>query len=131
MVKTHSEMLLAQGINKAVQHCNQASRDAGWWTNPDGTKVLDNPLAVSNKLLLIVTEVAEAAEGDRKDCMDTHLKLRKMLEVELADAAIRIFDLAGELGYDLGNTIIEKMQYNAHRADHKVEARGAPGGKRY
>ena len=40
-------------------------------------------------------------EGARKDLMDTHLKHRSMMEVELADAIIRIFDLAS-----LGNLIL-------------------------
>lgn len=54
-----------------------------------------------------------------------------MREVELADAVIRIFDLAGAYGMDLGGAIAEKLAYNAHRADHKPEARAAAGGKAY
>lgn len=54
-----------------------------------------------------------------------------MLEVELADAVIRIFDLAGSKGYDLGSTISEKLAFNLNRPDHKPEARLAEGGKKY
>ncbi len=39
-------------------------------------------------------------EGERKDLMDDKLPHRKMAEVELADALIRIFDYAGAYGYD-------------------------------
>jgi len=54
-----------------------------------------------------------------------------MLEVELADAVIRIFDMAGGLNLDLGGAIAEKLQYNASRADHKPENRRQPGGKAF
>lgn len=70
-------------------------------------------------------------EGHRKNLMDTHLPNRPMIEVELADAVIRIADLAGALDLDLGGAIAEKMAYNATRADHKPEARAGINGKVY
>lgn len=36
-----------------------------------------------------------------------------------------------ELGYDPLQIILEKVEYNKHRADHKREARAAEGGKKY
>lgn len=113
------------------EQCHLASRNAGWWTAKDGTRVQDNPYAFSNKLALIHSEVSEAMEGDRKGLMDDHLPHREMREVELADAVIRIFDLGGAYGMDLGSAIAEKMAYNAQRADHKPAARAAAGGKVY
>lgn len=44
---------------------------------------------------------------------------------------IRIADLAGALGLDLGGAIAEKMAFNAVRPDHKKEARESAGGKSY
>lgn len=112
--------------------CYTASYAAGWWVNPK-TKVdtRDNPMCFSQKLCLIHSEVSEAMEGDRKGLMDDKLPHREMREVELADAVIRIFDLAGAYGMDLGGAIAEKMQYNANRADHKIENRIKDGGKAY
>lgn len=98
---------------------------AGWWD------AADNPLIVPVKLMLAVTELAEACEGDRKTIPDTHLPHRSMLSVELADAVIRIVDLAGFLKVPLGTVIAEKEAYNASRADHKPEVRKAANGKRY
>ena len=81
--------------------------------------------------MLIVSEIAEAMEGERKDLMDDKLPHRKMAEVELADALISIFDYAGATKYDLGGAFVEKMEYNAHREDHKHENRLKPGGKKF
>lgn len=111
--------------------CHEASANAGWWTDINtGLPIVVTKTLVSEKLMLIVTEVAEAMEGNRKDCMDTHLTDRKMIEVELADAVIRICDLAGALGLDLGGAIAAKLEYNANRADHKIENRLKDGGKK-
>ena len=68
-------------------------------------------------------------EGHRKDLMDEKLRHRKAIEVELADALIRIFDLGGALSLDLGGAIVEKLAYNATREDHKLENRAEAGGK--
>lgn len=111
--------------------CHSRSYDAGWWTDSNGNSTLDNPLTVSNKLMLIVSEIAEAMEGDRKDLMDDKLPHRKAVEVELADAVIRIMDLGGALNLDIGGAMVEKMEYNAVREDHKKESREAAGGKKY
>jgi len=46
---------------------------------------------------LIITELAEAVEGDRKNLMDDHLPQYKMYQVEIADAAIRTLDFSGSM----------------------------------
>ena len=86
---------------------------------------------VGEMLALVHSEISEALEGHRKDLMDDHLPHRKMFEVELADAVIRIFDIAAGLGLDLGGAFEEKMEYNARRRDHQLEARRLAGGKKY
>lgn len=78
-----------------------------------------------------VSEVAEAMEGARKDLMDDHLPNRKMEEVELTDAVIRILDYAGGFNLDLQGAFEEKMAYNKTRADHSIESRKAANGKKF
>lgn len=80
-------------------------------------------------LCLIHSEISEAMEGERKNLMDDKLPHRKMAEVELADALIRIFDYAGAFGYDLEGAYQEKRAFNKQRADHKAEVRAQSGGK--
>jgi hypothetical protein len=86
---------------------------------------------IGELLMLTVSELSEALEGHRKNLMDDKLPHRKMFEVELADTIIRIFDMAGGLGLDLGGAFVEKMAYNAKREDHKLEARMGEHGKKY
>lgn len=103
--------------------------EQGWYTDPKtGNRIGRN---VGEMLMLIVSEIAEAMEGFRKELMDDHLPRRSMLEVELADALIRILDLAGYLGLDLGGAFVDKFQYNANRADHKLENRAKENGKKF
>lgn len=122
---------LRNGIYQLVRTSHGASKAAGWWNDLHTGEPL--PLTqerVGDKLMLIVTEIAEAKEGHRKGLMDTHLTDRKMIEVELADAVIRIADLAGMLGLDLAGAVIDKLAYNANRTDHKIENRKAANGKK-
>lgn len=104
-------------------------RHKKWWQNPHtGEAIFRN---VGELLMLTVSELAEAMEGHRKGLKDDHLPHREMFEVELADAFIRIADIAGGLGIDLAGAVAEKLEYNAKRADHTHEERVKDGGKKY
>ena len=103
--------------------------NAKWWHNiHTGEPIQRNK---GELLMLIVSEVAEAMEGERKGLADDKLPHRQMAEVELVDALIRILDYAAGFGYDLQGAFDEKMAYNAKRADHTHEARKAAGGKKF
>lgn len=182
-------------INEMAVQVFEQNKAAGWWDNMDRD--------INETLMLVVTEIAEATEGVRKDLMDDHLPHRKMEEVELADTLIRLLDLAGRYGwiyydkfantvlpalfgaysaddkpmspaaqhfalvktvtllafgtsqhggrsdvhytelvnglfyiaelrgYDLEDAVLEKLEYNKHRADHKRENRAAANGKKF
>ena len=108
------------------------STDHGFWE--------DEP-NISEKLMLIVTEVAEACEclrdtsgdmmpdpgflddpegqyaWDLKNMPETAFKsyVKNTFPDELADIVIRVADLAEHLGYDLDRHVRLKMEYNATR----------------
>lgn len=118
--------------NTLVAICHGASKDAGWWNDlKTGESIVTRQHVVGEKLMLAVSELAEAMEGHRKSLMDDKLPHRPMIEVELADAVIRISDLAGALGLDLGGAIAEKLAFNSVRPDHKPENRMLENGKKY
>jgi len=122
---------LAEYVDIIKDICYQASYNAGWWNDKEGKDIRSNPYTFSNKLMLIVSEISEAMEADRKGLMDDKLPHRKGTEVELADAIIRICDLAGAYNLRLGEALVEKMKFNSIREDHKLENRNAVGGKSY
>lgn len=118
----------------AVNHIVKVSHQMAvqWWTDPvTGEDLRKNPLQVPTKLLLMVCEIAEATEGDRKDTMDDHIPQFRSVEAEMADLIIRSGDLAGAKGWNVGAAARAKLIYNATRADHKTENRVKKGGKRY
>ena len=95
----------------------------------------DGNFNLSEKLMLIVSELGEAQEADRKDrranlkyflerqkvlvlesqirCFESSIK--DTVEDELADAIIRILDLCGYLGIDINKHIELKVWYNSIR----------------
>ena len=109
--------------------CHLPALEGGWWTDLATGKPKDRN--IGELLMLTVSELAEGMEGARKNLMDDKLPHRNMLEVELADAVIRIFDIAGGKGLDVAGAIEEKLAYNAIRADHKIEARKLDNGKKF
>lgn len=114
-------------LNHLAADCHAANQH--WWHDPaTGERLNRNK---GELLCLIHSEISECMEGERKGLMDDKLPDRKMAEVELADALIRIFDYAGAYGYDLDGAVAEKRAFNATRADHKAEARLAAGGKKW
>jgi hypothetical protein len=131
---------ITETLTSLQNEIHEGNAQAGWWTDiKSGTDLaLEARLGtrfgkalVAEKLCLVHSEISEAMEGARKSLPDDKLPHRAMLEVELADAVIRIFDLAGALKLDIGGAIQEKRAFNAVRPDHKIVNRLAENGKAY
>lgn len=132
MEKTMEEVLdqviMKDNINELVQICYGDASLAGW--HKEVPKDVEKYLQAT-QLMLIVSEISEAMEGVRKDLKDEKLTHRSAVEVELADAIIRIADFCGRWNLDLGGAVMEKLKYNKSRQDHKPENRQKDGGKKF
>ena len=100
-----------------------------WWVDINTGEPLQRN--VGEMLCLVHSEISEAMEGHRKGLQDDKLPYRSMFEVELADAIIRILDIAGGMKLDLGGAIFEKLVYNTKREDHSIKHRKSDNGKKY
>ena len=80
---------------------------------------------VPSELMLITNEISKAMEGWRKRRNETYV-------VSLIVALGSIYRLSDYYRIaDLGNIITEKRNFNASRADHKIENRLKDGGKAF
>lgn len=112
-------------IKEISKQIHDNARAKGFW---------DNERNMGEMLMLIVSEVAEAMEADRKSLFfegdiravkntESHSDfqvefqhhVKGTFEDELADICIRVFDLAHSRGIDLEAHIRTKMRYNATR----------------
>ena len=120
-----------------IKRAHGTAKEKGFW---------DTQRNVSEMLMLVVSELAEAQEALRKDHFAKPLSvvslshdlelantdeefelnvpewkekfeqhIKSSFEDEIADVAIRLFDLCGGLGIDLEKHIELKMKYNSMR----------------
>ena len=111
-------------FNKLAVTVFEQNKAVGWWDDMDR--------CVFQTLQLVVTEIAEATEGERKNLMDDKLPHRKMGEVELADALIRLLDLGGRYGwqyYGGVEQIHDETAFHASYMDFEVIRRKTISGK--
>lgn len=156
VLKTNTDFQksLAASIKGLQDVCHGIAVEGGWWEKSqeakDAQRLLDtngfeegSPIHkilvkqanegrnIAELLCLVHSEISEAMEGIRKNLDDDKLPHRKMLEVELADAIVRILDISGGFGLDVGSALVEKLIFNTTREDHKLENRLKPDGKSF
>ncbi len=103
-------------VQRIMNLANSNAEDKGFWEdyfqacNIKDKEVAKNMInnAIGNRLMLIVSEVAEAQEALRKNDFNNFAE-------ELADIVIRVCDLAGGLNVDLEQEIVKKMEINKSR----------------
>ncbi len=79
---------MKEQLNSLVKDIHSKNIEAGWWNDPEtGESLLNHkftPYVVATKIMMTVTELAEATEGYRKDLMDDKLPHRKITDFLLA-----------------------------------------------
>ena len=110
-------------LRELVKITHENARNKGFWEDwdsicwEDGLERNDSStlnieelfnLAISSRLMLIVSEVSEVLEALRKNDKEN-------FKEELADIVIRTCDLAGGLGVDLQEEILKKINKNKNR----------------
>jgi NTP pyrophosphatase (non-canonical NTP hydrolase) len=102
-----------KSFNTVQQACFDNAEAHGWW---------DEDRTFGDLIALIHTELSEAFEEYREGHLIDEVYYSEQkpdkpegVGVELADAVIRIMDLAGYFGIDLATLILEKHAYNVTR----------------
>ena len=118
MSESRGEQVIHDRMNTINILCDQAhsaAKAAGWWhpPNPKNRNLIFGPEIIPEKMMMIVTELGEAVREYSKHghAAPAHLDF----QYELADVAIRLFDIAGRFQIPLGDRIIGKMAKNKHR----------------
>ncbi len=93
-------------MNAISQDIAKWREEKGFYTPP--TIEGEDADFMLGKLMLVVTEVAEAAEAVRKGDLEN-------FKEEIADALIRLLDICGTMGIDPEEIIVQKMIINADR----------------
>lgn len=107
---------LALQLNLLCKSAHRAAKAKGWW---DKDAELPPVASITTRLALIHSEVSEALEcirdGDWETAFEDDGKPTG-LGSELADVVIRVADLCGGIGVNLGDEVVRKMTYNRTRA---------------
>ena len=99
-----------KAFDRVQQLIYENALEKGFWAEDHGAHT------DATKAMLVVTEISEYVEARRTDDMVSEkIPGFTHAEEEIADAVIRLMDLAGGRGLHLAAAILAKMEYNRSR----------------
>lgn len=105
-------------IDDMAGDVHKLAKEKGWWDGYALPLNQNDAEIIATKLMLVVTELAEAMEEIRDERSLYYTGEDGKPEgfaIELADAAIRLFDLAEACGFDIEDAMRVKHEYNKTR----------------
>lgn len=105
---------LRKAVAAAMHLSHATAKSKGWYTDPTTGEPKERNFG--EVLMLMVSELSEALEADRKDLMDDKLPDRRGIEVEFGDCSIRILDTAAaipEIACCIAGQVLKWRRLNA------------------
>lgn len=99
-------MKFVRAFNQLAQEVHDNAVEKGFY---------DEEPSVAQRIALMHSELSEALEADREGNPASDKIPFSKIEEELADEVIRIMDFAAHMGFNIGEAIVDKIQYNATR----------------
>jgi NTP pyrophosphatase (non-canonical NTP hydrolase) len=105
--------MVSMTIQELIQQSHATALEKGWW---------DKEINFGEKLMLMVTELAEVMEEYRKYGLDEHALIYNIEEkpegiaIEFADLLIRVADACGKYNIPLEEALKIKLEYNTTRS---------------
>lgn len=115
--------LTTMSFNDIARDIHKRNVDAGWWTDLTTGESMLATRDRARLMMLITSEVSEADHGAENDINDDKLPHLPMFDVELADVAIRLFDMIGAEIANYGDDVEFDFGARVDAAASRIRAR--------
>ena len=111
-------------INDWCRDIHQRNVEAGWWTDLGSGESTLQSRNRAELMMLVISELSEAEQGMSENIKDDKLPHLPMFNVEIADVAIRLFDLIGSEMARFGDTVDVDFDWEIALAKLPIREKG-------